>query len=165
VALDAKSCSIVPFKKVEQLGLTLSAIKFLQEKACGHQADITVSTKNNNQWMIKKSNFYFPDLATLDTINNELRTPIGQQHIGLVVDLKDAGGSTVDSVCARIPTEPLLEYAVPRNEVINWSHYSQHLRPTINGQISVAGTVRIDARNINLSSVDRVDMRLEKTCN
>ncbi len=165
VSLDSKSCSNLPIKKAEQLGLTLSVIKFFQEKSCGNEADMTIVYKNTNKWMIKKSNFYFPDLATLDTINNELRTPMGQQHIGLVVDLKDAGGSTVDSVCARIPTEPLLDYAVPKNEVINWSHYSQHLRPKINGQTSVTGTVRIDARNINLASVDRVDMHLEKTCN
>lgn len=165
VALDSKSCSSMPIKKIEQLGLTLSVIKFMQEKACGHDADITVNYKNPNEWMAKKSNFYFPDQSTLDVVNNNLRTPIGQQHIGLVVDLKDAGGGIIDSVCATIPTEPLLGYTVPKNEVINWSHYSQHLRPIINGQTSIAGTVRIDARNINLANVNRIDMHLEKTCN
>lgn len=165
VSLDSKSCSSMPIKKIEQLGLTLSAIKFLQEKSCGHEADMTITYKNSNEWMIKKSNFHFSDLSTLDVVNNELRTPVGQQHIGLVVDLKDAGGGTIDSVCATIPTEPLLEYTVPKNENINWSQYNKHLRPKINGQTSVAGTARIDARNINLALVDRVDMHLEKTCN
>lgn len=164
VAVNSKSCSTMPIRKAEQLGLTLSVIKLMQEKACGHEADVSVSYKNSNDWLIRKQNFYFPDAATLDTVNNELRTPIGQQHVGLVVDFKDAGGTVVSSQCARIPTEPLIEYVVPQDEVINWSKYDRHLRPKINGQVSVAGTIRVESRNVNLADVSRIDMHLEKTC-
>jgi hypothetical protein len=165
VAIDSKSCRSMSLKKIEQLGLTVSIIKFIQEKSCGQEADMTVSYKNANEWMTKKSNFYFPDLTTLDVINHELRTPLGQQHVGLVIELKDAGGDIISTHCARVATEPLLEYRVPQNEVINWSHHQKQLRPVVNGQASIAGTVRIQANNSNLSNVTRLDMHLEKTCN
>lgn len=165
VAVNSKSCSSIPIKKIEQLSLTLNAIKFLQEKSCGREADISVNYKNPKDWLNKKSNFYFPDLSTLDVINNELRTPMGMQHVGLVVELKDASGGIVDSQCAAIPTEPLLEFRIPQNEVVNLARLQQHVRPTVNGYASIAGTVRIDAKNINLALVNRVDMHLEKTCN
>jgi hypothetical protein len=45
-------------------------------------------------------------------INNELRTE-GQQHIGLRVDLLDAGGNIIDSRCARINNERFIRYERP----------------------------------------------------
>lgn len=165
VALDSKSCGEMPIKNAEKLGVTVSIIKFLQEKSCGRTADVTMTYKNSGEWMLKKRKFYFADMSTLDVVNSELRTPVGQQHVGLVVELKDAGGTLVNSQCATIATGALIEYTVPKDEVVNWSEYSQHLRPTINGQVGVTGTVRIDTKRINLDSVSRVDMHLEKTCN
>lgn len=163
VALESKSCKSVASRDLEKLSLTVSAFKFFQDRACGRDPDISVARKNPKDWLVKKSTFYFPDLSTLDIINSELRNPIGRQHIGLVVELKEADGNVVDTRCATISTEPLLEYARHSQEVD--SIHGNNPRPKINGDIGVAGTVRIDSRNINLSRVSRVDMHLEKTCN
>lgn len=164
VTLEAKSCSSIPYKKLEQLSFTANAIKFLQESACGREADVSITYKKSSDWLLQKSNYYFPDLSTLDAVNAELRTPIGQQHIGLVAELKDSNGNIVDTICTKIPTEPLLEYTTLKSETINWAQYDKHLRPRINGQIGVSGILRIQTKNVNLVNVHRVDMHLEKTC-
>jgi len=102
-------------------------------------------------------------LSTLDIVNSELRSPTGQQHIGLVVDLKEADGTIIGTRCARIPAEPLINFAKSNKEVE--SIHGINPRPQIHGEISVAGTVRIEAEGLNLTRVSRVDMHIERTCN
>lgn len=162
VALESKSCKGFASNELEKLSLTVNAYKFFQDKICGRNPDITISRRNPNEWMINRSTFYFPDLSTVDIINSELRSPIGQPHVGLVVDLKDAGGNVIGTRCANIPTEPLISFAKNTQEVE--SIHGITPRPQIHGEIGIAGTVRIDARGLNLSRVSRVDMHLEKTC-
>lgn len=163
VALESKSCKGFASKELEQLSLSVNAYKFFQDKICGRNPDITISRKNPNDWLIKRSTFYFPDLSTVDVINSELRNPIGQQHVGLVVDLKEAAGNIIVTKCFRIPTESLLSFAKNSQEVD--SVHGVTPRPQIHGEIGVAGTARIDARGLNLSKASRVDMHLERTCN
>lgn len=163
VALESKSCKGFASKELEQLSLAVNAYKFFQDKICGRNPDITISQKNPKDWMTKRSTFYFPDLSTVDVINSELRNPIGQQHVGLVVELKEADGTIVDTRCAKISTEPLLEYVKHSQEVDSIHDYNP--RPKINGDVGIAGTVRIDAKGVKLSRVSRVDMHLERTCN
>ncbi len=164
VSLDHKSCKNLPYEELKRLSLTLGAAEYIQEKICGNNPDVTITQKKSKDWLVSKQNYYFQDLSTLDTINGELRSPMGQQHVGLVVELKDASGGIVDTRCARIPTELLLDYTLVQNEVVNWAQYDKHLRPKINGQNSISGTLRIHAKNINLTDVNRLDMHLEKTC-
>ena len=163
VALESRSCRGVAHKELERLSLTVSAFKFFQDKACGQDPDIIISRKNPKDWLIKKSSFYFPDLVTLDIINNEVRNPFGRQHVGLVVDLKDASGSIVGTRCARIPIEPLINYVKHSQEVE--SIHGNNPRPRIHGDVSITGTVRVESEGLNLSRVSRLDMHLEKTCN
>jgi hypothetical protein len=74
----------------------------LGKDICGSEPDVRVSLKAG---LFSDTNgYYFPDIETLHVINNELRTE-GQQHIGLRVDLLDAGGNVFDSRCARINNE------------------------------------------------------------
>lgn len=163
VALESKSCKGFASEELEKLSLAVNAYKFFQDKICGRNPDITISRKNPNEWMIKRSTFYFPDLSTVDLINSELRSPIGQQHVGLVVELKDAGGNVIGTRCAKIPTEPLIGFAKNSQEVD--SIHGINPRPQIHGETSIAGTIRIEAQGINLSRASRVDMHLERTCN
>jgi hypothetical protein len=163
VALNSNSCGIVPFKKVEELSLVLTAVKFYKDKTCGNQADFLISYKQPNDWLIQRFGFYFSDLATLDAINNELQTPVGHQHVGLTVDLKDAAGNLVATQCAQIPTDPLINYRQSQQEVE--SIHGITYRPNINGDTKVAGVVRIDAAGVDISNVTRADMRIERTCN
>lgn len=163
VALESKSCKSFASKDLEQLSLAVVTYKFFQDKVCGRNPDITLIRKNPKDWLVKKSTFYFSDLATLDAINSELRNPIGSQHIGLVVELKSADGSTIGTKCAIIPTEPLLGYVKHSQEVESIHGYNP--RPIINGDIGIAGTVRIDTKDLKLSKISRADMHLERTCN
>lgn len=167
VAVDSKQCSKLPgsVENLDRVSFTVSLTKFLQERGCGPESDMTIVYKKPQAWMLTKHNYYFPDLSTLDNINNEIRTPMGRQHFGLVADLKDAGGNVLDSSCTKISTEPFIEYTIPQNEVVSWSKKTKLLRPRINGQASIAGTLRINAKNINLADVAKVEMHLEKTCN
>lgn len=162
-AIDSKSCINMP--DAEQFGLSYSGMKFLLDKFCGQTPDFSITHKNPNNWLLMKHNFYFPDFNMLNAIKSELRNPNGRQHIGLFVDLKDSAGSITDSRCAKIYTDPLIEYITPKNEVINLNQLESHLRPKINGQISLSGTLRIDGSKVNLSDVVSAEMHIEKTCN
>lgn len=163
VSLESRRCSNFPSKEIETFALSLNAIKFLQEKACGYESDMTVMYKPSDGWMLKKFNYYFPDLATLDLVNNEMRNPMGRQHVGLVVDLKDAGGNYIASRCFHISTEPLIEYTKSRREVD--SIHGRNPRPRIQGHIGVSGTLRIEGlTSDDLGNLARGDTRIEKTC-
>lgn len=163
VSLESRRCSNFPSKELENFSLSLSVVKFLQEKACGHESDMTVMYKPADSWMLKKYNYYFPDLATLDLVNNEIRSPMGRQHVGLVVDLKDAGGDYIASRCFHIYTEPLIEYTQSRREVD--SIHGRNPRPRIQGHVSVAGTLRIEGLSSDeLGRLSRGDTHIEKSC-
>jgi hypothetical protein len=162
VALNSNSCSIFPLKKIEELSLTLNAIKLFKEKTCAYEADVVVTHSPGNSWMHKKVGFYFTDLTSLDVVNSELRNPIGHQHVGLVVDLKDANGNVMDTRCAQIPTDHLISYARHSQEVE--SIHGDNLRPRLNGDGKIAGVMRIEGSGLKLSTVSRLDMRIEKTC-
>lgn len=163
ISLESRRCKSFPSKELENFSLTLNIVKFLQENACGFESDMTVVYKPADSWMLKKYNYYFPDLATLDLVNSEIRSPMGRQHVGLVVDLKDAGGDYIASRCFQIYTEPLIEYTRSRREVD--SIHGRNPRPRIQGHISVAGTLRIEGLSSDeLGQLSRGDTHIEKSC-
>jgi len=101
----------------------------------------------------------------LDIINEQIQTPVGRQHIGLRVDLKDAGGSILDSRCARIDTSLFVGYTEPQLEVVHWNDRERNLRPVINGDASVYGVLRVHLRNKNIiSDISKVTLTVERTC-
>lgn len=163
VSLESRRCKNFPSKELENLSLSLNIIKFLQEKSCGFESDMTVIYKPADFWMLKKYNYYFPDLASLDLVNYEIRNPTGRQHVGLVVDLKDAGGNYITSRCFIIDTEPLIEYTRSRTEVD--SIHGRNPRPRIQGHMAVAGTLRIEGlTSEDLGNLVKGDVHIEKTC-
>ena len=153
----------MPIKNAEQLGLTLGVIKLLQEKSCGHESDMTVTYKDPKAWMLKKYNFYFPDLTTLDLINSEMRSPTGRQHIALYAELKDAGGGYLGIRCTNLPLDAMFEYTRSMREVE--SIHGRNFRPRIHGETNGRGTLRVHAEGLDLSQVATIDFHIEKDCN
>lgn len=163
VSLESRRCKNFPSKELENFSLSLNIIRFLQEKSCGFESDMTVVYKPADSWMLKKYNYYFPDLSTLDLVNSEIRSPVGKQHVGLVVDLKDAGGNYIASRCFIINTEPLIEYTRSKTEVD--SIHGRNPRPRIQGHMAVAGTLRIEGlTSEELGNLARGDTHIEKSC-
>ena len=162
VSIESKKCSRLPGQDIKGLFIILDSTKVFQKKYCEQGAHMSIAFKESNNWLAKKYNFYFPDLTTLDLINQNMRSSRGFQHVGLVVELKEAGGKTLDVQCTRIPTEPLIGYTRSEHEVE--SIHGINLRPQVNGDTSISGVVRLDSKGLNLSNVSRVEMHLEKTC-
>jgi hypothetical protein len=124
-----------------------------------------VSYKRSGAWFGETRSYYFYDRQTLEVVNGQIQTPVGRQHIGLRVDLKDAGGSVVDSRCARIDTSLFVSYTEPRLEVVHWNDANRNLRPVINGDASVYGVLRVHLHNKELiGNVNKVTLTVEKTC-
>lgn len=160
IAVDTKSCGNYLVKQDNKLRISPrpGLVTMLTDTPCGQEADLRVKTDRTNS-------YYFYDKQTLELVNREIQSPIGRQHIGLRVNLRDAGGNVVDSGCLRIDASPFIGYTEPTNEVVHWNDRSRNLRPYINGQ----GTYR-DVLKMNINStgtVDelaKVDLTIEKTC-
>ncbi len=133
----------------------------LGKDICGSEPDVRVSLKAG---LFSDTNgYYFPDIETLHMINNELRTE-GQQHIGLRVDLLDAGGNIIDSRCARINNERFIRYERPAGTYNLRDRYTNS-RPRIFGQENVYGTLRVGIRTTQqLEDLAKIKLTVQRTC-
>jgi hypothetical protein len=166
IAVNSKSCNSYFVRQDNKIRISPTrSIISLTDTPCGQEADIRVSSKNPSDWLARVNSYYFHDRRTLEVVNNEIQTPQGRQHIGLKVNLLDAGGNIVDSRCTRIDTSAFIGYTEPTLEVVDWNTRQRNLRPYINGQASVAGVLKLQV--MSTESVDelaRVTLTVEKTC-
>jgi hypothetical protein len=134
----------------------------LGKDICGSEPDVRVAVKSGF-FFSDTFGYYFPDLGTLQMINNELRTE-GQQHIGLRVDLLDAGGNILDSRCARINNERFIRYERPAGTYNLRDRYTNS-RPSIFGQENVYGTLRVGVRTTEqLEDLAKIKLTVQRTC-
>lgn len=167
IAVDTKSCNSFFVKQDNKIGLSSQSglLGRLVDTPCGQEANMRVSYKKAGDWTSATHSYYFYDRQTLEVINNQIQTPVGRQHIGLRVDLKDAGGNVVDSRCARIDTSLFVSYTESQFEVVHWNDQNRNLRPVINGDASVYGVLRVHLHNKELiGNVNKITLTVEKTC-
>lgn len=167
IAVDSKSCSSFFIKQDNRIRLSAGSglLGRLRDTPCGQEADMRVNYKKLGSWFGETRSYYFYDQQTLEVVNGQIQTPVGRQHIGLRVDLKDAGGRVVDSRCARIDTSLFVTYTEPQLEVVHWNDQQRNLRPVINGDASVYGVLRVHLYNKELiGNVNKVTLTVEKTC-
>lgn len=167
IAVDSKSCNSWLVEQDSKIRLSAGSglLGRLTDSPCGQESNMRVSYKKPGSWLSQTNSYYFYDRQTLEVINNQIQTPVGRQHIGLKVDLKDAGGSIVDSRCARIDTSLFISYTEPQLEVVHWNDRDRNLRPVINGDASVYGVLRVHLHNKNIiGDIARVVLTVEKTC-
>jgi len=161
IAVDSKNCNSWFVKQDNKIVLSSQSglLGRLLDTPCGQEADMRVSHKGNT------GSYYFYDRQTLELINSQLQTPVGQQHIGVRVDLKDAGGDVVDSRCGKVRTDKLIRYTEPQMEVVHWNDQQRNLRPVVNGDASVYGYFRVHLHDKELiGNVAKVTLTVEKTC-
>ena len=167
IAVDSKSCNSWFVKQDDKIRLSIGSglLGRLRDTPCGQEADMRVSYKRSGAWLGETRSYYFYDRQTLEVVNGQIQTPVGRQHIGLRVDLKDAGGNVVDSRCARIDTSLFVSYTDPQLEVVHWNDQQRNLRPVVNGDASVYGVLRVHLHNKELiGNVNKVTLTVEKTC-
>lgn len=164
VAVNATKCNtltMVVSDGVKQ-SRTGNRVKQLAGNICGTEPDIRVFYKSG--FFPTANSYYFADSQTLYMINNELKTELGQQHIGLRVDLLDAGGNQIDSRCARINNELFVNYSKPRG-TYNLNTLQQDSRPNIMGQNNVYGTLRVNINDIGqLQDLAKIKLNIQRTC-
>jgi hypothetical protein len=158
VAVDTAKCNKLTMVLLK--GVSRANTK-LGKDTCGSEPDVRVSYKAG---LFSDTNgYYFPDIETLYMINNELRTD-GQQHIGLRVDLLDAGGNVIDSRCARINNERFIRYERPAGTYNLRDRYTNS-RPSIFGQENVYGTLRVGIKTTQqLEDLAKIKLTVQRTC-
>jgi len=160
IAVDSKNCSSFWIKQDNKLRISprpgLSTM--LTDTPCGQEADFRVRTSQTNS-------YYFYDKKTLELVNHQLQSPVGRQHIGLRVNILDAGGNIVDSGCVRIDAASFVGYTEPTNEVVHWNDRSRNLRPYINGQGKYRDVLKMNITSTGeIDEMAKVDLTIEKTC-
>lgn len=168
VAVDSKSCNTLTMsvtQSVEAGVRTGQATKDLAQRVCGKDPDVRVFYKAAGDFLPKGYSYYLADQVTFDTINNEFLPPAGQQHIGLQVDLIDAGGSIIDSRCAKINNQVFINYSDPVG-TYNIRDKRRLSRPNVMGQNSVDGTLRVHLKTVEqIENLARIKLTVQKTCN
>ena len=167
IAVDSKGCNSWFVKQDNKIKLSSQSglLGRLRDTPCGQEADMRVSYKQLGSWFGETRSYYFYDRQTLEVINGQIQTSVGRQHIGLRVDLKDAGGSVLDSRCAKIDTSLFVTYTESQLEVVHWNDQNRNLRPVINGDAGVYGVLRVHLHNKQLiSNISKVSLTVEKTC-
>ena len=167
IAVDSKSCNSWFIKQDNKIRLSAGSglLGRLRDTPCGQEADMRMSYKQLGSWFSETRSYYFHDRRTLEVINRQIQTPVGQQHIGVRVDLKDAGGDIVDSRCGKVPTDKLIRYTESQMEVVHLNDRQRNLRPVINGDASVYGDFRVHLHDKELiGNVAKVTLTIEKTC-
>jgi hypothetical protein len=168
VSADNKNCSALTMAVSNQLYASnySQTVKNIAQSPCGEAPDMRVYSKKSGDLFATANNYYFYDLKTLEMINAELQPQFGQQHIGLRINLLDAGGGILDSRCANINTELFIRYSQPNLPVVKWNSRQQHLRPDIAGQNNVYGVLRVHLNNVDhIGDLAKIKMSVEKTCN
>jgi hypothetical protein len=167
IAVDSKSCNSFFVKQDNRIRLSAASgmLGRLRDTPCGQEADMRVSYKRLGSWLGETRSYYFYDRQTLEVINGQIQTPVGRQHIGLRVDLKDAGGNVLDSRCARIDTSLFVTYTESQLEVVHWNDQQRNLRPVVNGDASVYGVLRVHLHDKNIiGNISKISLTVEKTC-
>jgi hypothetical protein len=167
IAVDSKGCNSWFVKQDNKIRLSAGSglLGRLRDTPCGQEADMRVNYKQLGSWFGETRSYYFYDRQTLEVINGQIQTPVGRQHIGLRVDLKDAGGDVLDSRCARIDTSLFVTYTEPQLEVVHWNDQQRNLRPVVNGDASVYGVLRVHLHNKELiGNISKILLTVEKSC-
>lgn len=165
VSVDSSSCSSAELMVSENIknGYAGKYIKSVATNHCSDQPDIRVMYKDG-LWSTVNS-YFLPDQITSEIINSQIKTPLGQQHFGLQVDLLDINGQVLDSRCANINNDVFIQYEKPRGSY-NLRDMNTLSRPVINGQNNVYGTLRVDIKNINeLEQLSKIKLSINQTCN
>ena len=165
VAVDSNSCSNFKSRFTRALAQTQvgigDGVKRLSADACSSEPDLRVTAKRG--WFADTKSYHFADINTLEMINSNLQTQ-GQQHIGLRVDMLDAGGNIIDTRCARINNELFIQYARPRG-TYNLRDMHVESRPSIQGQSNVYGTLRVSIKNTKqLEDLAKIKLTIQHTC-
>jgi hypothetical protein len=166
VAADSKTCNAYFVKQDNKMKVsyTKSLFKF-SDTPCGQEADLRMTYKINGDWFADTHSYYFHDLKTLELINAELQSPYGQQHLGLRVNLLDAGGNVLDSRCVNVSAESFVSYKEPTLEVVHWNQRKQNLRPMINGQAGIRGVIPVVIKQTDpVGDLAKINLTIEKTC-
>lgn len=159
VAVNSSKCSTLSLSLARGIGRTNTK---LGQNICAKDPDIRVFMKTG--FFPSSNGYYFSDDQTLRLINSELRSDLGQQHIGLRVDMLDAGGNIIDSRCARINNELFINYENPKG-TYNLHDIQRDSRPSIMGQNNVYGTLRVSIRNIQqLEDLAKIKLNIQRTC-
>ena len=162
IALDSKSCNDFWYRQDQRIRLTPTSR--MRDTPCGQEADFYMDYKMPGDWLSQTYSYYFQDKVTLEVINKKLQTS-GRQHIGLVVELKDADGQIIGTRCRNIDTSTMISYTEPQFEVSHWNNASKNVKPSIYGEHSVYGILRIHTRsNENIRDIARVSLTISKTC-
>ncbi len=160
IAVDSKTCGSFWIRQDNELRISPRPGLSTQmtDTPCGQEADLRV--KNN-----KTTSYYFHDKKTLELVNHLLQSPIGRQHIGLRVSIRDAGGAVVDSGCVRVDTVSFLGYTEPTNEVVHWNDRSRNLRPYIDGRGKYRDVLKMNITSTGeIDEIAKIDLTIEKTC-
>jgi hypothetical protein len=130
--------------------------------ACDREAYVKISLKNDKDYFPHVNNYQFADYQTMTMITDEFKPAVGRPHIGLRVDLINAGGDVVDSRCARIDTSLFVSWYQSENDEL---HSTRIPRTMINGQTSVYGVVRVHEKDPNrFREAVKIKLTVEKTC-
>jgi len=152
VSIDSGNCS------------TLSLSRAVTKKyLCPKEPDMRVFV--DGAFMPTAHSYYLPDQMTLELINNYLRPNlVGQQHIGLRVDMIDQNGQLFDSRCARINNELFISYTKPKG-VYNLNEQYAIARPNIMGQNEVHGILHLQLTDRDqIKNLKKVTLNIQQTC-
>jgi hypothetical protein len=161
VAINSAKCNTLQMTVANVLTNTGDQIKRLASNICGREPDIRVFYKN--RFIPSANSYYFADVETLHVVNNEIKS-LGQQRLGLRVDLLDAGGNVIDSRCANINNELFIHYEAPAG---SYDLSDRHInsRPSILGQNNVYGTLRVNIRSAEqLEELATIKLNIQRTC-
>jgi hypothetical protein len=130
---------------------------------CPQNPDLRVFTPG--VFMTTANSYYLPDAYTLELINDYLRPdPIGQQHIGLRVDMMDHNGRVFDSRCAKINNELFVHYSKPKG-TYNLNALHEQSRPNLMGQNQVHGVLQLELRDREqVRSLNKVSLTVQSSC-
>jgi hypothetical protein len=89
---------------------------------------------------------------------------MGQQHIGLKVDLIDDAGGIIDSRCARINNQLLVYYTDPVG-AYNLRNKQKLSHPNIMGQNKINGTLRLQLNDpYQIQNLSQIKLSVQQTC-
>lgn len=158
------SCSTLTMALTDSIkrGRVGRATRQLADKPCGGAADMRVFFKKSGDIFPTAHSYYFYDSKTLHTINSQIQPPRGEQHIGLEVELLDAGGNIIDSKCTKVNTDTFIKYSEPNAPSHELTYRNSDFRPDIVGQNKINGTLKLNVSDF--SDLSRIKLTVQKTC-
>ena len=167
VAVDSDKCNRLTMAVVDGLRNPRNSrvVKQMADRQCGNSPDMRVFSKNSGNFFSSMNAYTFNDLATLEMINNELQPQQGKQHIGLRIDLIDAGGVPLETKCTKINTELFIRYSEPNLPTVNYNSRRQFLRPDIVANNKIYGVLHVYTNTAVMGELTKVKLSVQKTCN